>query len=82
MFVIGSILPTVALDRMGRRNTMMWGSFGLGVSMLMISALLSQAGDGKTDPREGIWLSLSSLFLRVHARVWRQCQLCSMGVRL
>ncbi|KAH7390018.1 general substrate transporter [Pyrenochaeta sp. MPI-SDFR-AT-0127] len=44
MFMFGSILPSFALDRMGRRKTMMWGCSGLGICMLMISALLSQAG--------------------------------------
>lgn len=50
MFMFGSILPSFALDRMGRRNTMMAGCFGLGVCMLFISALLSQSADpnGKT----------------------------------
>ena len=43
MFMFGSILPSLALDRMGRRKTMMSGCFGLGICMLMISALLSQA---------------------------------------
>ncbi|KAF4981199.1 hypothetical protein FDECE_17729 [Fusarium decemcellulare] len=43
MFPIGSLLPSLALDRMGRRSTMMWGSAGLCISMLMVSALLSQA---------------------------------------
>ncbi|KAL1641340.1 hypothetical protein SLS61_010146 [Didymella pomorum] len=43
MFMFGSILPSFALDRMGRRKTMMWGCFGLGICMLMISALLSQS---------------------------------------
>ncbi|KAM5343601.1 hypothetical protein ACJ41O_012138 [Fusarium nematophilum] len=43
MFPIGSLLPSLALDRMGRRSTMIWGSAGLCLSMLMVSALLSQA---------------------------------------
>ncbi|CAM1510720.1 Fc.00g010550.m01.CDS01 [Cosmosporella sp. VM-42] len=43
MFPIGSLLPSLALDRMGRRSTMIWGSAGLCVSMLLASALLSQA---------------------------------------
>lgn len=43
MFMFGSILPSFALDRMGRRKTMMAGCFGLGVCMLFISALLSQS---------------------------------------
>lgn len=45
MFPLGSSIPSIALDRMGRRATMIWGSAGLSVSMLMVSALLSQ-GDG------------------------------------
>ncbi|KLP09147.1 sugar transport protein STL1 [Fusarium fujikuroi] len=45
MFPIGSLLPTLALDKMGRRSTMMWGSAGLSFSMLMVAALLSQADD-------------------------------------
>lgn len=43
MFMFGSILPSLALDRMGRRKTMMTGCFGLGICMLLVSALLSQA---------------------------------------
>ncbi|KAH6999519.1 general substrate transporter [Ilyonectria destructans] len=44
MFMFGSILPSFALDRMGRRKTMLWGCAGLSVCMLMISALLSRVG--------------------------------------
>ncbi|CAG9983503.1 unnamed protein product [Clonostachys byssicola] len=44
MFMFGSILPSFALDRMGRRKTMLWGCTGLGVCMLMVAALLSQVG--------------------------------------
>lgn len=43
MFMFGSILPSFALDRMGRRKTMMAGCFGLGVCMLLVAALLSKA---------------------------------------
>ncbi|KAG5809205.1 hypothetical protein H9Q74_013954 [Fusarium xylarioides] len=45
MFPIGSLLPTLALDKMGRRSTMMCGSAGLSFSMMMVAALLSQADD-------------------------------------
>jgi MFS family permease len=41
MFVVGSLLPTFALDQLGRRNPMMWGSAGLAVSMMLIAVLLS-----------------------------------------
>jgi MFS family permease len=43
MFMLGSILPSFALDRMGRRRTMMAGCTGLSLCMLMISVLLSRA---------------------------------------
>lgn len=43
MFMVGSFLPALALDRMGRRKTMMWGFVGLGFCMMMVSILLSQA---------------------------------------
>jgi MFS family permease len=41
MFFIGSLFPTFFLDRIGRRKPMMWGSFGLGLSMMLIAILLS-----------------------------------------
>lgn len=41
MFFFGSLIPTFFLDRLGRRNPMMWGSFGLAISMMMIAVLLS-----------------------------------------
>ena len=44
MFVIGSLVPALFLDRLGRRKPMMWGSLGLGISMMMISVLLSFKG--------------------------------------
>ncbi len=43
MFMFGSIPPSFYLDRMGRRNTMIWGCSALSVCMLMVAALLSQA---------------------------------------
>ena len=44
MFVIGSIYPTLFSDRFGRRQPMMWGSFGLFICMMMIAILLSFRG--------------------------------------
>ncbi|KAK3678088.1 hypothetical protein LTR78_002183 [Recurvomyces mirabilis] len=41
MFFFGSLIPTFFLDRMGRRRPMMYGSFGLAVSMMLIAVLLS-----------------------------------------
>ncbi|OJZ89181.1 hypothetical protein ASPFODRAFT_42346 [Aspergillus luchuensis CBS 106.47] len=44
MFVVGSIFPTFFVDRVGRRAPMIWGSFGLGICMMMVSILLSFKG--------------------------------------
>ncbi|WOO83056.1 Sugar transporter STL1 [Vanrija pseudolonga] len=41
MFVIGSLFPSLLLDRLGRRQPMIWGAFGLAISMMMIAILLS-----------------------------------------
>ena len=44
MFVIGNTLPALALDRMGRRWTMIWGCAALSICMMMIAVLLSFRG--------------------------------------
>jgi len=41
MFFFGSLIPTFFLDRLGRRQPMMWGSAALGISMMLIAVLLS-----------------------------------------
>ncbi|KAM0723568.1 hypothetical protein Q7P37_000555 [Cladosporium fusiforme] len=44
MFPIGNLLPALALDRIGRRWTMIWGCAGLSICMMMLAALLSTGG--------------------------------------
>ncbi|KKK13841.1 hypothetical protein ARAM_003560, partial [Aspergillus rambellii] len=44
MFVLGSFFPTFFVDRVGRRAPMIWGSLTLGISMMMVSILLSFKG--------------------------------------
>ena len=41
MFPIGNLLPALALDRIGRRWTMIWGCAGLSLCMMFLAALLS-----------------------------------------
>ena len=41
MFIVGSLGPALALDRMGRKKTMLYGCIGLGICMMMASILLS-----------------------------------------
>lgn len=50
MFPIGSLGPSLALDRMGRRKTMIIGCIVLSLCMMMVAALLSQA-DGPDASR-------------------------------
>lgn len=63
MFMFGSILPSMALDRMGRRKTMMWGSGLLGFCMMFISALLSQVGVGGSHGHTCASASVTFFFL-------------------
>lgn len=44
MFPIGNLLPALALDRIGRRWTMIWGCAGLSLCMMFLAALLSDGG--------------------------------------
>lgn len=41
MFVVGALIPTFFMDRMGRRGPMLYGSIGLGFCMLLVAVLLS-----------------------------------------
>ncbi|KUJ08312.1 general substrate transporter [Mollisia scopiformis] len=50
MFMFGSLVPSFFLDQMGRRKTMFWGCAGLGLSMMMISILLSFQGTSVEKP--------------------------------
>ncbi|KAL4893233.1 putative MFS sugar transporter [Aspergillus ambiguus] len=61
MFVIGSFFPTFFVDRVGRRQPMMWGSFGLGICMMMVSILLSFRG--KSNEHETSSASIAFFFV-------------------
>jgi MFS family permease len=41
MFIVGNLVPALALDRMGRKKTMFYGCLGLGFCMMIASILLS-----------------------------------------
>jgi MFS family permease len=68
MFMIGSLLPSLALDRMGRRKTMMAGCLGLGVCMLMVSTFLSQIE--ASNNRGHIFASISVAFFFLYMLVF------------
>lgn len=76
MFIVGSILPSLALDRMGRRRTMMMGSLGLGVCMLLISALLSQAPRGDMSSRAHGFASASVSFFFLYMLIFGMSANC------
>ncbi|KAJ5465179.1 general substrate transporter [Penicillium daleae] len=66
MFMLGSLLPAFMLDRMGRRRTMMIGSFGLGVCMLMVAALLSQVDKPNGTSYASASVSFFFLYMLIH----------------
>ncbi|KAJ6017930.1 general substrate transporter [Penicillium sp. IBT 35674x] len=66
MFMIGSLLPAFMLDRMGRRRTMMIGSFGLGICMLMIAALLSQVDEPNGQNYASASVAFFFLYMLIH----------------
>lgn len=70
MFIVGSIGPTLALDRMGRRKTMMLGSFGLGLCMTFITALLSQAPEGDKSARASAFGAASVAFFFLYMLIF------------
>ncbi|KAF2136166.1 uncharacterized protein K452DRAFT_354056 [Aplosporella prunicola CBS 121167] len=50
MFPLGSIIPALGADKLGRRRPMLWGSLGLGICMMLISILLSFKGSSVETP--------------------------------
>lgn len=65
MFVIGSLYPTLYADRLGRRNPMMWGSFGLGSCMLMLAILFSFEGTSQAKPTATAAVAFFFLFMLI-----------------
>ncbi|OOQ81535.1 hexose carrier protein [Penicillium brasilianum] len=65
MFVIGSFYPTFFSDKYGRRQPMMWGSFGLFISMMMISILLSFKGTSIEKPTASASVAFFFLFMLI-----------------
>jgi MFS family permease len=66
MFMLGSLLPAFKLDRMGRRKTMMIGSFGLGVCMMMVAALLSQVHQPNGTNYASASVAFFFLYMLIH----------------
>lgn len=64
VFMMASLVPSFALDRMGRRRTLIAGLIGIGFSMMMISILLSFEGNTKTASASVAFFFLVSLHRR------------------
>ncbi|KAL2106144.1 hypothetical protein VUR80DRAFT_7220 [Thermomyces stellatus] len=62
MFPIGSLGPSLALDRMGRRKTMIIGCSILSLCMMMVAALLSQAGEPDTPRGKAFGAAATAFF--------------------
>lgn len=63
MFPLGSLAPTFLLDKYGRRKPMIWGSFLLGICMMMISILLSFQDRGGQLAKNTATASVAFFFL-------------------
>ncbi|KAF2089549.1 general substrate transporter [Saccharata proteae CBS 121410] len=50
MFPLGSIIPALGSDKLGRRRPMVWGSLGLGICMMMVAVMLSFKGSSIEKP--------------------------------
>ncbi|KAH8749057.1 general substrate transporter, partial [Hyaloscypha sp. PMI_1271] len=46
-FVVGSLVPALGSDKWGRKKPMMFGAFGMGLSMMIVAILLSFNGTAK-----------------------------------
>lgn len=89
--MVGSAFPSFMLDRMGRRITLMWGTCMVGGSMMFIAILLSIGSKAASmaciaffftvRPPHNISLSRANAdLLPVHHYLWRQSELCSLGI--
>jgi MFS family permease len=69
-FVVGSLVPALGSDKWGRKKPMMFGAFGMGLSMMMVAILLSFNGtaEAHTTSQASIafFLTVSGLFSNVH----------------
>ncbi|THY41170.1 putative Myo-inositol transporter 1, partial [Aureobasidium pullulans] len=66
-FAVGSLVPAVYLDRIGRRNPMIYGTIGLGLCLMVISILLSYQGTSS----EAVTSKVSIAFFALVSRLLR-----------
>jgi MFS family permease len=49
-FAVGSLVPALGADRLGRKKPMLFGTLGMALSMMIIAILLSYAGTSMERP--------------------------------
>ena len=80
MFIVGNTLPALALDRMGRRKTMMIGCAGISFCMMMITILLSISSDKQhpavADAAIGFFFLVSCSDEQWNLHLLTECSIC------
>ncbi|THW40763.1 putative Myo-inositol transporter 1 [Aureobasidium pullulans] len=67
-FAVGSLVPALYLDRIGRRNPMIYGTIGLGLCLMVISILLSYQGTSS----EAVTSKVSIAFFALVSKLLRE----------
>jgi MFS family permease len=49
-FAVGSLVPALGADKLGRKKPMMFGAAGMGISMMLVAILLSFQGKAQAQP--------------------------------
>lgn len=65
MFVVGSALPTIFADRLGRRRPMIWGVIGMGLCMMLVAILLSFKGQPNEHPTASAAVAFFFLYMLI-----------------
>ena len=65
MFAVGSAVPTILADRIGRRRPMIWGVIGMGLCMMMVSILLSFRGQSNEHSTASAAIAFFFLYMLV-----------------
>ncbi|KAL2027618.1 hypothetical protein VTO58DRAFT_110306 [Aureobasidium pullulans] len=65
-FAVGSLVPAVYLDRIGRRNPMIYGTIGLGLCLMVISILLSYQGTSSEAVTSKVSIAFFALYMLIY----------------
>ncbi|THY10042.1 putative Myo-inositol transporter 1, partial [Aureobasidium pullulans] len=65
-FAVGSLVPALYLDRIGRRNPMIYGTIGLGLCLMVISILLSYQGTSSEAVTSKVSIAFFALYMLIY----------------